>query len=82
MITFKRTIRTKPILQIGTLVKIKKNLKGGAYYGKDRLYFNHEMEKYREHVARITMVDNDGYYTLSIGRGWKWSNEMIDFCEI
>lgn len=66
----------------GKLVKIKKSLVRDERYGAE--IFVQEMEKYRDKVAKITTVFDDGTFNIDIDdSAWTWTPEMVDMlsCE-
>ena len=65
--------------EVGDMVRVRKDLIVGKYYGK--FYLGKEWEKFKGMTAKITRVDADDTYLLNIGEDksshW-WTNEMLE----
>lgn len=64
---------------VGDRVRIKEDLIGGLEYGG--VYFSEYMEEYRGLEAVVFKIAYENNYTLSVGRDWYWSDEMLEKAE-
>lgn len=63
--------------KVGDRVRVKKDLVGGKYYGKDDVYFAYNMEPLRGKIFTVEYY-TDPHYVLKDAESWEFNETMLE----